>query len=174
MSTAHYQVARLGDTVFVRSIGLANMKNAPMLDAFLQSEIAQGTTRACIDLSACTGMDSTFMGTLVGYSQLLGSQGGALVVVNPSDSNLKLLHMLGVSTVLPVVEKTAAVELVFVDLHGDPQLSLVERMELVRRAHQSLVALNPQNQAKFSAFLQALDSDLAKQRPASDGAVAKA
>ena len=37
-----YLVARAGANVFIRSTGLANMKSAPMLDAFLTSEIEQG------------------------------------------------------------------------------------------------------------------------------------
>ena len=162
---ANYLVARSGATLYVRAVGLANMKNAPMLDAFLQEEIQLAADTACVDLSACTGMDSTFMGVLVGYSQLLSKSGGRLVIVNPSESNLRLLHMLGVSTVLPVIER--------LDLHGDieffslpaaPTLNVVQRVELVKRAHQNLVALSSGNQEKFSAFLVALEADLAKLR----------
>ena len=102
---ASYLVARTGTTVYVRAVGLANMKNAPMLDAFLQEEIRLQATTACVDLSACTGMDSTFMGVMVGCSQQLVKCSGRLVIVNPTEHNFRLLEMLGVSAVLPVIER---------------------------------------------------------------------
>jgi anti-anti-sigma factor len=166
---ANYLVARLGATVYIRSVGLANMKSAPMLDAFLQAEIEQKALVVCVDLSSCSGMDSTFMGILVGYSQVLGKDGGRLVVVNPTEQNLRLLNMLGVSAVLPVVAQTDPMEIAFVNLPASPTFSPMQRIELVRRAHQNLVALNDENQGKFSAFLTALDGDLAKLKAAKSG-----
>jgi anti-sigma B factor antagonist len=159
---ASFQVARSGTTVFVRSSGLANMKNAPTLEAFLNTAIEQGATTACIDLNGCTGMDSTFMGLLVGTHKLLSEHAGRLVVVNPGPSNLRLLVMLGVTLVVPVIESEPAPEVEFVVLNSEPQMGTVQRMELVLRAHQNLVKLSETNIGKFSAFLAALDRDLAK------------
>ena len=162
--TAAYLVARADTTVFIRSTGLANMKNAPMLDAFLATEIDQGATTACIDLSACSGMDSTFMGLLVGYAKQMDGSGGRLVIVNPSPANLRLLQMLGVTLVVPVIEKQDAPDVAFITLTSDPQMSLLGRMELVQRAHLNLIKLTGANQDKFSTFLAALEKDLAKLR----------
>jgi len=164
VSDTSYLVARLGNTVFVRSVGLANMKNAPMLDAFLRESVEQGTVHVCVDLSACSGMDSTFMGLLVGFSQELVGVQGRLVVVNPTPQNLKLLDMLGVSAVLPVIDQLQPAELEFVVIPSNPAISPGQRMEIVRRAHQHLIGLNETNAAKFSAFLAALEGDLAKRR----------
>jgi len=159
---ASYLVARLGQTVYVRSVGLANMKNAAVLDVFLRSELDQKATIACIDLSQCTGMDSTFMGLLVGYGRIFTGAKGKLVIVNPTSGNLRLLQMLGVTEVLPLATNQHPVELEFVGLTADPQQTPAQRLDLVRQAHQNLVKLNAGNQAKFSAFLTALESDLAK------------
>ena len=159
-----FLVARAGTTVFIRPTGLANMKNAPMLDAFLATDIDQGATTACIDLSACSGMDSTFMGLLVGYAKQMDGSGGRLVIVNPSPANLRLLQMLGVTLVVPVIEKQNAPDVDFITLASDPQMSPLGRMELVQRAHQNLIKLTDANQGKFSTFLAALEKDLAKLR----------
>jgi anti-anti-sigma factor len=161
-AASNYLVARHGHVVYVRAVGLANMKNAPVLDAFLGAEVTEQVHTVCIDLSACTGMDSTFMGLLVGSLQRIRPSGGKLVVVNPTESNLKLLQMLGVADVLPVLEGCELPVLEFVSLSGSPNLSPVQRMELVKRAHQNLIALNEANKAKFATFLQALEADLAK------------
>lgn len=164
MNESSYFVARLGSTVFVRSIGLANMKNAPMLDSFLREAVGQGALQVCVDLSACSGMDSTFMGLLVGFSQELVRAQGHLVVVNPTTQNLRLLDMLGVSAVLPVIAQVEPADLEFVVIPANPTVSPAQRMDIVRRAHQNLVGLNAANEAKFSAFLTALEGDLAKHR----------
>jgi anti-sigma B factor antagonist len=162
MSESSYLVARLGRTVFVRSVGLANMKNAPMLDTFLREELAHGVSLVCVDLSTCSGMDSTFMGLLVGFSQELLRIQGQLVVVNPTVQNLKLLDMLGVSEVLAVVARADPAELEFVVIPASPTVSPLQRLEIIRRAHQNLANLNASNEAKFSAFLRALEGDLKK------------
>ena len=160
-----FRVARDGTSIYVLVSGLANMKNAPVLDAFLQAEGGPGLGTVCVDLSACVGVDSTFMGLLVGSSSGLKAAGGRLIVVNPSETCLKLLDMLGVSQVLPVVPKCSAPDLTFVDLseHGQG-VGMLQRMELIRRAHQALMGLNEANHDKFSAFITALEADLAKLR----------
>ena len=164
MNVSSYQVARLGSTVFVRSVGLANMKNAPMLDSFLREVIRQGVLLVCVDLSSCSGMDSTFMGLLVGFSQELSEVKGRLVVVNPTEQNQRLLDMLGVSEVLPVVAHSSPGELEFVVIPASPLVSPIQRLEIIQRAHQHLIELNQTNVKKFSAFLEMLEVDLEKHR----------
>ena len=164
MNGSSYQVARLGSTVFVRSVGLANMKNAPMLDSFLREVIRHGALLVCVDLSSCSGMDSTFMGLLVGFSQELSEVKGRLVVVNPTEQNQRLLDMLGVSEVLPVVAQSSPTELEFVVIPASPMVSPLQRLEIIQRAHQHLVELNQTNVTKFSAFLEMLEVDLEKHR----------
>ena len=164
MNDSSYQVARLGSTVFIRSVGLANMKNAPMLDSFLREVLAQGVLLVCVDLSCCSGMDSTFMGLLVGFSQEMAQVKGQLVVVNPTEQNLRLLNMLGVSEVLPVVARSSPTELQFVVIPASPMVSPLQRLEIIKRAHQHLVELNQTNVAKFSDFIEMLEEDLEKHR----------
>ena len=161
-----YLVARHHDVAYVRALGLANMKNAPVLDAFLTSGADGHIQSVCVDLSACTGMDSTFMGLLVGSASRLRDAGGKLVIVNPTESNLRLLRTLGVADVVPVLEGCQLPTLEFVSLSGSSSLGTLQRMELVRRAHRNLMELNETNQAKFAAFLKALEADLAKLVPA--------
>jgi len=161
-STAVFAVARSGANVYVRAAGLANMKNAPTLHGFLEAELAQGMRRVCLDLQGCLGMDSTFMGLMVEFSKRLNDQNGRLVIVNPGAKNLMLLTMLGVNEVVPVVETCQVPPVDFFDLSSQPLLSVRERMQLIRTAHENLVKLSASNQQKFAGFLEALDRDLAK------------
>jgi anti-anti-sigma regulatory factor len=139
------------------------MKNAPILDSFLQTSIEQKMSLACIDLSGCTGMDSTFMGLLAGYSRILSEAGGKLVIVNPTAANLRLLDTLGVNKVVAVVENSVLPTLKFVRLSPSQAAeNPLRRMALIKRAHQNLMKISDANVAKFSAFLTALEKDLIK------------
>ncbi len=161
-AVTNYLVARDGAHVYVRVTGLANMKNAPVLDAYLNSELERHAELVCVELGQCGGMDSTFMGLLVGFGTSIGLTGGKLVVVNPGVANLKLLRLLGINEVLPILDGCELPELRFVTLACQADQNQLMRMQLIKRAHENLVALNDTNKTKFSQFLAALDKDLVK------------
>ncbi len=160
-----YRIARNATMVYVRAEGLANMKSAPALHAFLSKARQEGTRSAYIDLSACLGMDSTFMGLLVGQAQAFGEKGGRLAVVKPNELCLRLLKQLGVDEVITVVPDAEVPSAEYTDISGDGSVDQKVRTDLVRQAHKDLASLNDENRAKFSAFLKALDEDLAKKKP---------
>jgi hypothetical protein len=64
-------VARGGGAVIVRVIGTGNMLNAPALAEFADIQRAQGYRRFVFDLAECRGLDSTFMGSIVGLVHAL-------------------------------------------------------------------------------------------------------
>lgn len=162
--TSAYEVARGDGAVYVRVHGLANMKNAPVLDEFLRTELAGKQQTVCVELSDCSGMDSTFMGLLVGFHLRLAEQDGQLVVVNPTAGNRRLLDMLGVSEVLPVVTGQEPPSATFVTLATSGPHGPLHRAEMMREAHSNLVSLSEANRAKFSPFLLALEADLERLR----------
>ena len=72
------EVARAKDTVLFRVIGLGSVNNAGTLWDFAERSMIEGWHRFAIDLSECMGLDSTFLGTLVGLSQEIGERVQAL------------------------------------------------------------------------------------------------
>lgn len=164
MAATRYRIARSSSMVYVRAEGLANMKTAPLLHAFLSKARHEGVTSVYVDLSGCTGMDSTFMGLLVGNAQSFGDAGGRLAVVKPNELCLRLLKQLGVDEVVTVVADVEVPTAEYVDIEGDQGVDVKARTDLVRQAHVNLASLNDENKAKFSAFLKALDADLSKKK----------
>lgn len=162
IQVATYEIARDGNTVVIRAVGLANMKSAPVLDAFFNDLTQQDVALVCVDLSSCTGMDSTFMGLLVGRAHQQVTKGGRLVIVNPTANGSRLLAMLGLDQVIPVIECALQADLKFVTIGTRDAIPPRERLELIKRAHEDLANLNEENQGKFTAFLQALERDLLK------------
>jgi len=59
-------VARGADLVVIRVVGRGNMLNAPALSEFAEQQRKAGFARFVFDLERCGGLDSTFMGVMVG------------------------------------------------------------------------------------------------------------
>jgi len=170
-----FEVARAGDVVYVRVTGLGNMSNAPVLKAFAEKMIEEGFRRFIIDLEHCRGIDSTFMGTLLDVATtaregdrpkkkaLADSDPGepGVLLVNVDDHCRKQLSSVGLDAFLPIAADRAklpeGLELRALETKDVPPQ---ERLKLILRAHQELVAIDQRNEAKFGAFLKDLLADL--------------
>jgi hypothetical protein len=92
-------VARGADLVVIRVVGRGNMLNAPALFDFAEQQRKAGFTRFVFDLERCLGLDSTFMGVMVG-------------IHNTTDSTRIKLAPAPVPPPVPVqIDETATVEL---------------------------------------------------------------
>jgi len=69
-------VARGSDLVVIRVIGSGNMLTAPALAEFAEEQRKAGFKRFVFDLERCRGLDSTFMGVMVGMHAALRGESG--------------------------------------------------------------------------------------------------
>ena len=96
-------VARSGDLGFVKVVGRGSFQNSGCLKAFYLQLLKEGVSRFIIDLGACTYLDSTFLGILLGLGLKLRETGkGLLHVLNASTRNLELLRNLGLDRLIQV------------------------------------------------------------------------
>ncbi|HEX4139659.1 MAG TPA: STAS domain-containing protein [Candidatus Methylacidiphilales bacterium] len=94
-------VARSGDLGFVKVVGRGSFQNSGCLKAFYLQLLKEGVTRFIIDLGACTYLDSTFLGILLGLGLKLRESGkGLLNILNASSRNLELLRNLGLDRLI--------------------------------------------------------------------------
>src|ERR1035437_5371741 len=93
-------VAIEAQNAFVRVIGKGSYKMGPALKDFGLLALEQGCRRFVIDMAACIGMDSTFMGVVAGLTVRIGEHAGQLVMVQLSDKNLTLLDTLGLTELI--------------------------------------------------------------------------
>ena len=63
-----FLVDAYSDPVLIRVLGRASFVNSSSLREFTGEMMRQGKRRFVIDFSACTGMDSTFLGVLAGLA----------------------------------------------------------------------------------------------------------
>jgi anti-anti-sigma regulatory factor len=164
------EVARAQQTVFMRVHGLATAPSAVALEDFFVQMMEQECGSFVLDLQNCIGMDSTFMGTLVGLSHTLKEEGRCrLSIVNSSQANRNLMETLGVDRFVTLLESPhlfPEVEMVRLAVGTDDDET---RLDSIRRAHENLMAIEQKNRERFAPFLNALSSEM-KRRPKSSGA----
>lgn len=159
------EVARATDTIIVRVVGLGSVNNAGALWEFAKQSLQDGWRRFALDLTDCRGLDSTFLGTVVGISQEVDEQistvEGWVCVINATAASKELFEIVGADK---YVRFKASVQMV--PLETEPLatglMSTEKRLELVRRAHENLISIDQRNEARFGEFLRCLAEELSK------------
>ena len=147
-------VACSDELVLVALTGSGSMNNSHVIHKFVKHMAVNGMSEVCMDMQQCTGMDSTFMGTLVLMKEELGRCGGRLFLVNLNEANHDKLEELGVVKLLDIAGNMQLPEVGFKKLEVND--SLENRMKLVLQAHESLIQANEGNREKFEVFVREL------------------
>jgi anti-sigma B factor antagonist len=149
----------------VKIAGRANFASSPDFKTLIEQLTKKGYAHFIIDLSECVLMDSTFLGVLAQFGLKLNVPNGegkpGLELSNPNTRVTELLENLGALHLF----KTLAGDLVLPDgltscipepIH--PTHEQITRTSL--EAHQTLMAVNPDNVARFKDVTQFLAEDL--------------
>ncbi len=149
--------------VWVRVDGRGTFANSTGLRQFAKEMTKRGHRQFHVDLSCCSLMDSTFMGTLAGIALHLRDEGGGIVYIHhANERNHDLLRGLGLDHILTLTD--ACVNPSFTDQTSAPCASkedpAVTQARTVLEAHEALIKADPENIAKFKDVLDYLRQDL--------------
>jgi anti-anti-sigma factor len=176
-------VARSADLGLVKVVGRGSFQNSSCLKAFYQQLLKDGVRRFVVDLGACTYLDSTFLGILLGLGLKLKEAGnGLLNILNASPRNLELLRNLGLDRLIhiqgseapvsagPGVNSTTSNGLHPAGTNGlkDEQFqempcpvpTRAEAAPTILEAHEALMQFDPRNVPKFKDVVEFLREDL--------------
>ena len=164
------------DVVYCRVVGLGNMNNCAPFQAFSVQLQKQGYREFVLDFSRCEGLDSTFLGILLGIA--LGSKGrrSNVVVVNASDSICRILSEVGIDRLLQVHKEPTELPKIplqrldsLVGGTGGKQREC-DRIRMILEAHENLCRIaGANNQDRFGSFLTVLRTELAACDEAENG-----
>jgi len=151
--------------VCVKIAGRANFTFGPDFKTLLTELSQKGYARFIIDLSECVLMDSTFLGVLAEFGLKIKaastSKAAGIELYNPNErvkdllENLGALHLFrvtGGALIMPGDVKVCAAASI------NPTHEQITRTSL--EAHQTLMAVNPDNVARFKDVAQFLAEDL--------------
>jgi anti-anti-sigma regulatory factor len=154
---------------WIRCEGKGSFLNSPAVKEFGESRIKRGELCLVIDLEACVGMDSTFMGTLAGLANRLTEKGGVLQVAGADDKGQRSLEDLGLDFLMEINPEKADwkdVESKARDFLKPKVAGLTAGTRLHTRhileAHEVLSDANESNREKFSGVVGILEDELAE------------
>jgi anti-sigma B factor antagonist len=161
--------AFIDQTAVIRVEGRGSFKVSPPMKQFIHQVInTRSAERIIIDMSDCTGMDSTFMGVLAGVACYIKSKPDfEFKLINLSAKNQKLLITLGVDRVVDyslftpsedqslLSQPTSGIQTLEPDFSNK-----LEAAKTTLEAHKTLVDINPNNYDKFKSVLEFLQNDV--------------
>ncbi len=153
------QVGVLDQTVWIRVEGKGSFQNSTPLKEFAREMLGRGHRDFVIDLKGCPFMDSTFMGTLASIALKSSAEGtGGLHVINLNERNQDLLCNLGLDQLmqLDVPQTGPVLNGQAVPLDISVQSDKAAEALTILEAHEAVVAVNPENQAKFKDVIEFL------------------
>jgi anti-anti-sigma regulatory factor len=154
----------------VKIAGRANFNSSIDFQTLVTELQAKGISCFVIDLSECVLMDSTFLGVLAGFGLRMRENSdvaatGSVTFLNPSSRVTELLENLGVLELFRITHgKLAAPEALEPCPSGPAHASREELTRACLEAHETLMAINPENVARFKDVAKFLAEDLAKLR----------
>jgi anti-anti-sigma regulatory factor len=158
---------------WIRCTGKGNFLASPMVKECAERAMSGGEIHVVVDLEACSGMDSTFMGMLAGLAIKLAKQstGQLLQIAGASERNVQSLEDLGLDALMEINPEAAEwqgqvnqIRANLVAWRGHDVVAK-ERSQIVLEAHQILSATSEENARRFETVVQMLEKDLGSQAP---------
>ncbi len=162
----------MGDATWLCIEGKGCYQNSPDVEHFMQEKIASGRRNFIVDLAKCTGLDSTFMGMLLGMAKRLRLQQGCLHIIHVLGQNARLLKGLGVHYFCSVAEDDGGFDSAGADACqcGSPldggkvpeataavphrEIDKKEQTQHCLQAHEDLAAASEENEGRFREVIE--------------------
>ena len=162
---------------WIRCEGKGSFVISPVMKECAESRIAAGERCLVVDLEACTGMDSTFMGQLASFSARLSKLGtkGGVQVAGAGERNRSSLEDLGLDCLLEIDPPMAPwrghadeVRASLEPYQPGNLPGLKERAKHILEAHKTLAATSEENARKFAGVVGILEKEVAENERKAD------
>jgi anti-anti-sigma regulatory factor len=159
-------IYREGEFSWIRCEGKGSFLNSPVLKKWVDGEIDHGVTHVIVDLGACSGMDSTFMGTLAGMAmRLMKLPDGVLQIAEPGEKNKKSLEGLGLDVLMQIDPGNTSWSDRIDEIREkltpyDTAQAEAPGASYVLEAHKKLCEADDRNAEKFGTVLDFLEAEV--------------
>jgi anti-sigma B factor antagonist len=165
MASANVSVFVDKNIAYIRIGGRANFASSPDFKTLLDRLVQKGYSQFIIELQKCALMDSTFLGVLAGFGMKLNANGAitgrSIELLNATDRVKELLENLGAVELFKMT--TGDLNLPSDVTPCEPESINPTHEQIARtslEAHQTLMAMNPENVIRFKDVAQFLAEDL--------------
>lgn len=165
----HVLAACDSEVVYCRIFGFGNMDNCAPFQEFAAGAQRGGCREFILDFSRCDGVDSTFLGVLLGISLARETEVCHVAAINVGPTVLRILSEVGIDRILDVV--VGEVELPNIEMHRlEPLVGDLKRLERILKAHENLCRISDSNKEVFGSFVAMLRKELGRDAPATSAA----
>jgi anti-sigma B factor antagonist len=162
--TSGIQAGQENGIVIVRVVGKGTHQNSHFLKKYLHQCLQSNHKNFELELDQCTYMDSTFLGTLAGFGSKLKEKSLPLMkIVNATDRVRGMIEGLGISILFELIQRNAPTQ-DLKDLQGG-KISVDVKSSEMLEAHETLVKVSHENEAKFRDVISLLKDEVAKKNP---------
>jgi len=167
LSETSYNVATGGDAFLVLVRGRATYTTCRTFGEFLDAAAGTGRHTLVIDLKECLSVDSTVLGLIAGAAGEFRKKSGEIFIQNASGRIRDVIVNLGLPALLTLLPEgeiaPAAVALLAsgqepTETHAAAPAS----NSTILHAHETLMAANPENIARFKDVVAFMREDLGK------------
>ncbi len=157
------------DIVLARVIGRGNHALSHAFKSMIDKLNTDSTSKHyIIDLSQCTCLDSTFMGTMAALALHQNScRGDRPVIINANSTTERQLSTLGLNYLMDVCHEPKKVDSKNLKEAEAGEVSQYERITHMIEAHETLVDADSGNEVKFRGVLDALQDSLENEEESS-------
>lgn len=148
---------------WIRCEGKGSFLQSPALKECAEKRRELGESHFVIDLEACTGMDSTFMGLLAGLASRVSKVKGSVQIASPGERNQRSLEDLGLDCLLEIapadaewVGKEEEIRSRLEPFQPNRLPDARERARHVLDSHRTLAATSDDNAKRFETVLQVM------------------
>lgn len=159
-----YDVATGGDAFLVIIRGRATYTTCRAFGEFLEAAAGTGRRALVIDLKECVSLDSTVLGLVAGAAGDFRKKGGDVFIQNASGRIREVIVNLGLPellTLLPEGEIAPAAQ-ALLGSETESHAAAPARNSTILHAHETLMAANPENIARFKDVVAFMREDLGK------------
>ena len=162
MNDAKLFVSRDGSGCVVKVVGRATFAICPKLRDLIKSfENSSEWGDIVFDLSACAGMDSTFMGILAMFALHGKKHGMTIKILNAGEANKKLLVGLGLGSLFdyeeePEADSSSSED----DVVDSASPSSSSTAETILEAHKTLMEADESNVDRFKKVVERVEKEV--------------
>lgn len=171
----YLEAARTNEAAYIHVVGLGNFNNAGPMREYCEKAFNGGVRNVIVDLADCTGLDSTFMGTLMGFMGFETEHREnpapvTVTVVNATSTAERAMTSLGLPKILHVKEEPCHFPKCKLSRLREGWHDKRRRTLLIRDAHLALMKADKENEARFRPFVAALVKETRELLECDDGA----
>jgi anti-sigma B factor antagonist len=160
---AKITVARFAQGVAVQVEGAGTMAESPVVYAFAEEILKTTSQRVIVNLAACSYLDSTFLGGLVGLLKRHGGDSSRFAIYAPAPRRQNLFAVSRLDKILPFVDVLPPIEAAL-PLEARSQMSRDELGHYIVDCHRRLAELGGDQAQDFGRVADALEGELEGRR----------